>query len=148
MLTSIDSICCILLITEIKATRFKSVVEKAFYSGYHLWPGEIGCGLVPRLNAVWPLALQVTSQYCRDLWSFLWDKNLEIRLGGKEFSADSQLAESSRRGYVDSVPLVLRILVDKSIDLQTNLLGTTSANLWKLGNSFLESLKFLFSLLP
>lgn len=42
MLISIDSIYCILLITEIKAsTRFNSVIEKAFYSGYHQYPGEI-----------------------------------------------------------------------------------------------------------
>lgn len=42
MLISIDSIYCILLITEIKAsTRFNSVIEKAFYSGYHQHPGEI-----------------------------------------------------------------------------------------------------------
>lgn len=42
MLISIDSIYCVLLITEIKAsTRFNSVIQKAFHSGYHLHPGEI-----------------------------------------------------------------------------------------------------------
>lgn len=51
MLISIDSIYCILLIIEIKAsTRFNCVIEKAFYSGSHLHPGEIQCALVPRLK--------------------------------------------------------------------------------------------------
>lgn len=55
MYISIDSIYCILLITEINAsTRLKSVIEKAFCFGYHLHPEEIWCGLAPRLKCSQP----------------------------------------------------------------------------------------------
>lgn len=58
MLISIDSIYCILLITEIKAsTRFNS--EKAFYSGYHQYLGEIlvCAGSTAEMKSVWVPAL-------------------------------------------------------------------------------------------
>lgn len=56
MLISIDSIYCILLINEIKAsTRFNSMIEKAFYSGYHQHPGEmlVWAGSTAEMKSVW-----------------------------------------------------------------------------------------------
>lgn len=57
-------------------------------------------------------------------------ESLEMRWGGKQFSADSQFPECTGRGYSDWIPLLLlQIPVDWSIDLKWNfLLGAFSAN--------------------
>ena len=92
MLINIGPIYCVLLITEIKAyLRFISVIEKAFYFGYHLHPGENRCGLVPRLKCSQSGYLLCASYnsipQIPDL--SLRKENLEVRWGRKEFTAES-----------------------------------------------------------
>lgn len=130
-----------LLITEIKASiRFKSVIEKAFFSGYHLHSEEIWCGLVLRLKCSKPglittpkPSVQVMAQYYRDPWLSCEKRGPWDEMERKEFSADGQC---SGRDFSDWIPLLLlQILVKWNVDLKWNsLLGVSSANPWKLEN--------------
>ena len=114
-----------LLMTEIKATRFKSVTEKAFYSDYHLHPGEIWIqvGWFQGWNVVslGTCSVQVMARYYSNPWPFWEKRGLWNEMEGKEFSTDGQFPECSGRDSRDWIPfLLLHILVEWNVDLNWN----------------------------
>lgn len=120
------------------------MIEKAFYSGFRLHPGEIGYVLVPRLVSVWVSALcklKHSSPGIPDLFVEKKEReNLEEKWGGKEFSAGSQFPECSRRGYIDWIPLLLlQILVDWSLVETTCLVPLVQIHDSWGNNIFLEA---------